>query len=105
MYRERLLITVSDIDAWNECVAITEEINKLCASKGWTQGTLLTRTVGRFNELCFESDYADLATYEREQKEWRAEPGIGALMRRIDSLSTEDPGYSELWEEANPVPS
>jgi hypothetical protein len=33
MYRHRQLITVSDIDAWNECVAITEEANKLCASK------------------------------------------------------------------------
>lgn len=105
MYRERLLLTVSDIDAWNECVAVTEEVNKLCASKGWSQGMLLTRTVGRFNELCFEFDYPDLATYERERQEWLAEPGIGALMRRIDGLRTEDPGYSELWEEATPVPS
>jgi hypothetical protein len=41
---------------------------------------------------------------ERENKEWMEEPGIGKLMRRINDIATEDPGYSELWEEAVPVP-
>ena len=44
------------------------------------------------------------ATLERENKEWMAEPGIGELMRRIDAIALEDPGHSELWEEATPVP-
>jgi hypothetical protein len=106
MYRERQILTVMGIDGWNEAVAVAEEINKLCASKGWTQGTVLTRTVGRFNELSFEFEFPDLTTYERERKEWMAEPGIGDLMRRIDAIPTvgQDPGYSELWEEAELVP-
>jgi hypothetical protein len=104
MHRMRQLMTVSDTDGWNELVAIVDEINKLCASKGWTQGTLFTRTVGRYNELCLEFDYPDLATMEREDKEWLAEPGIGKLIRRLDPIAKEDPGYSELWEEATPIP-
>ena len=103
-FRQRMLLTVSDLEAWNETVALVEEINKLCASKGWSQGTLFTRTVGRFNELCLEFDFPDLATFQRENEEWLAEPGIGVLMQRIDAVRTEDPGYSELWEEATPVP-
>ena len=35
MYRERQILTVLGIDGWNEAVAIAEEVNKLCASKGW----------------------------------------------------------------------
>lgn len=106
MYRERQLITVASLDGWNETVALVDEINKLCASKGWVQGTLLTRTIGRFNELCLEFEYPDLATYERERKEWMTEPGIGNLIRRVDAIPTAggDPGYSELWEEARPTP-
>lgn len=103
MYRERLLMTVSDIDGWNELCAIVEELNKLAASKGWTQGTLYTRTVGRFNELCLEREYPDLATLEREQREWEAESGLEPLYRRMDAIKKEDLGYSELWEQANPV--
>lgn len=106
MYRERSVFTVLDIDGWNEAVALVDEVNKLCASKGWAQGTLFTRTVGRFNDLCLEFDYPDLATFERERNEWIAHPGIGEIMRRIDAIETvsQDPGYSELWEEAIPVP-
>jgi hypothetical protein len=104
MYRQRMLITVSDFEAWNQTIALVDEINKLSASKGWAQATLFTRTVGRFNELCLEFDFPDLATFQRETDEWNAEPGIGDIMRRIDAVRTEDPGYSELWEEATPVP-
>lgn len=104
VYRERQLITVTGIDGWNEVVAVTEELNELCASRGWAQGTLFTRTAGRFNELCLEREFPDLATYERQGKEIEAEPGIGELFRRLDAIETEDTGYSELWEEATPVP-
>ena len=70
MYRMRQLFTVSDIDGWNEGIALVDEVNKLCASKGWAQATLFSRTVGRFGEVCLEIEYPDLATMEREKKEW-----------------------------------
>jgi hypothetical protein len=104
MYRVRQLFTVKNIDGWNEAIAILDEVNKLCASKGWVQGMFFTPTVGRFNELCLEFEYPDLATLERENKEWMEEPGIGQLMRRIDAIPLEGPGHSELWEEATPAP-
>jgi len=104
VYRERQLITVTDLDSWNELVTITEEVNELCASKGWTRGMLLTRTVGRFNELCLERDYPDLETMVRERKEMDAEPALAPYAKRLDALRTEDTGYSELWEEALSVP-
>ena len=40
MYRMRQLITVSDLDGWNEAIATVEELNKLCASNGWAQGVV-----------------------------------------------------------------
>ena len=104
MYRFRQLLTVSDSDGWNEVVAVFDEAQKLAESRGWARGTLFTRTVGRFNELCLEIEYPDLATMQREQADWFAEPGIGELMRRLDSVKMEDIGYSELWEEASRLP-
>ena len=71
MYRMRQLFTLSKIDEWNEAIAIVDEVNKLCASKGWSQATVYTRTVGRFGEICIETEYPDLATLERENKDGR----------------------------------
>jgi len=100
----RQLFTLSDMDGWNEGIAIIEEMNKIRASKGWPQTTVFTRTVGRFGEVCLETEYPDLATMERVGKDWMEQPGIGKLNQRIDAIATEDPGYSELWEEATPLP-
>ena len=103
MYRMRQLFTLSDIDGWNKAIAIVDEINKLCASKGWAQASVFTRTVGRFGEMCLEIDFPDLATMERENKEWMEDPD-----RQTDATYRCDrnrgSGYSELWEEATPVP-
>ena len=74
MYRFRQLLTVSDVDGWNEVVAVYEEAQKLSDAKGWARGTLFTRTVGRFNELCLEIEYPDLATMERQQAECSQSP-------------------------------
>ena len=62
--------------------------------------------MGRFGELSYEFEFPDLTTYQRERKEWMTEPGIGELMRRIAAIPTvgDDPGYSELWEEAELFP-
>lgn len=103
MYRHRQLLTVKDIDGWNEIVAITDDVNKLCAERGWTPGRLMTRAFGTFNEMCLEIDFPDLATFEREMKEWFSDPDAGALMRRLDAVPTHDTGYDELWMEAEPV--
>lgn len=103
MYRQRNIIIVSDLDSWNECVAIVEDLNKLCAERGWAQGTLWTRTIGTFNELSLEFEYPDLATFQRETDEFIRDPATRDLNRRIDALRTEGTGYSELWEEAQPV--
>lgn len=103
MYRQRQFITVKDIDGWNEFVSLVDEVNKLCAERGWTQGTVMTRTFGTFNELCYEVDYPDLATFESEMKAWMADPDVAPLMRRLDAIPREGTGFDELWMEAEPV--
>jgi hypothetical protein len=103
MYRQRQFLTVKDLDGWNEVVAIVDDVNKLCADRGWTQGRLMTRTFGTFNELCLEIDFPDLATFERELREWMADPAAGALTRRLDAIPRLGTGHDELWMEAEPV--
>jgi hypothetical protein len=103
VYRQRQFVTVKDLDGWNEIVSVVDDVNKLCAERGWTQGTLMTRTFGTFNELCLEIDFPDLATFESEMKAWMADPDTGPLMRRLDAVETATSGHDELWMEAEPV--
>ena len=86
MYRHRQFVTASNSEAYNEAIALADDVNKLCAERGWIQGTLWTQTVGR-NTLVFEFDYPDLATFEREGNEWMRDPATADVNRRLDALS------------------
>ena len=104
MYRHRILVRVPNLTAWNECLAIADDINKLCAERGWAQMTAWTQTVGPFNELAFVTDYPDLATFQRENDEFFRDPAVREIYRRFDALDIREGSHSELWEEALAAP-
>jgi len=47
VYRERWHLRLSDDQSWNECMRVCEDMEKLCASKGWPSQTYWTPTAGR----------------------------------------------------------
>lgn len=99
MYRERWHLTVSDVESSNECERLCDEMNKLAASRGWTQDTLWTRTAGPWGEMIMESDFPDLATYEKEWAEWSADPEWQKLASALVQLRTQGSTfYNELLE-------
>ena len=100
MYRQRIHVFPKTIDAWNEAVALFDQWNKLAVSKGWVEGTYWMQTVGDGDEIIGEFDYADLASFQREDDESVKDPEAVALFRKFDALDKVRRSYSELLETA-----
>jgi hypothetical protein len=98
MYRERIHLTVSDMDGWNEAIDAMTEINKVMERLGQPTATIWTDTVGVFNQLIAEIDHVDLASYEKANKAFYANEEILKQLPRINHASVPGKGYTELLE-------
>ena len=102
MYRVRSVIKVT-VEGWPAAIENAARINELAEKRGWQKSTIWTQTFGPFNELAFEREYPDLATYERETAAFYADEEVmqlvleGAKNRRAD-----EPGFNEMWESIEP---
>lgn len=103
MFRQRVHLFPKTIDGWNKAITLAEEFNKLCTEKGWTPGTVWMQTVGDGSEVIGEFDYADLATFQRENEEVMHDGQAVDLFRKFDKIKRERPGFSELLETAMTV--
>ena len=98
MYRVRSMIKVT-FEGWPASIENAAAINTLAEKRGWSLATVWTQTFGPFNELAFEREYPDLATFERETAAFYADKEVmqlvaeGARHRR-----GEDFGHNEIWE-------
>ena len=105
MYRERIHLTVTDMDGWNEAIDAMGEINKVLARPGETfdledvrKDEECTDTVGVFNQLVAEIDYVDLTAYEAANKAFYANEEILKQLPRLNHASVQGKGYTELLE-------
>ena len=98
MYRERIHLTVADMDGWNEVIDAMAEMNKVCERMGQPTAIVWTDTVGVFNQLIAEVDHVDLASYEKATKAFYAEPDILKQLQRINAAAVPGKGYTELLE-------
>jgi hypothetical protein len=98
MYRERIHLTVTDMDGWNEAIDAMAEINKVMERIGQPTATIWTDTVGVFNQLVAEIDYVDLASYEAANKAFYTNEEILKQLPRINHASVQGKGYTELLE-------
>jgi hypothetical protein len=105
MFRERLFFKVEGMKGWNEMTDLHGEMNALIDRKGMTRSTLWTQSWGPFNELVIETDYPDLATYEKERSMMFADPDFRPLLDRAQAARLPNWGHSEMWESATQVPT
>lgn len=103
MYRERIHMTVRDRDGWNTAVEATDELNAICTRLGAPTATLWTETVGTFNQLTWEIDYASLAAYEDAQRKVRADGDWGKQVSRLVEVTEPGKGWTELMETVTAV--
>lgn len=103
MYRQRLHITVRDMDGWNTLLDVVKEMNAVSARLNQPQATAWTLTVGIYNEIIVESDYASLAEYEASQKVMFSDATMVKQVKRVQDVHVEGKGWSELLETADTI--
>ena len=103
MFRERVFFKVEDVNGWNEMSALCDEINAHLEKKGMITSTLWTQSWGPFNEVVIETDYPDLATYEKERSMMMSDADLVPLFERVEKIRVPNWGHNEMWENAEPV--
>jgi hypothetical protein len=99
MYRQRIHFFPKTADAFMEVISAGEEFNKLAADRGWAQITVWVPTAGE-SEVIAESDYPDLATFQRETEAWFADPDAMAFSRKLYATDAARSPYNELLNTA-----
>ena len=101
MIRERTHFTVKTLAGWNEALDLIREIDEIQIAAGRATGTVWTQVVGQFNEIIIETDYPDLAAYQRELEALMSDPAVLKLFPRIEEITVADKGYNELFMTAD----
>lgn len=100
MYRQRIHLTVKDIDGWNTLLDVGQQMNAIAERLGQPKASVWTLSVGIFNELVFEIDYDSLSAFEASQKAMYSDPEMAKQMQRVSEVAVEGKGWSELLEHA-----
>jgi ABC-type glycerol-3-phosphate transport system substrate-binding protein len=103
MYRARYHFKLKGGNSWNEFLAVATQFSEVGKKRGWAGMTFWTQVVGPFNEIVIESEYADLASFERESKAIYADEEAMKAVSKWGELLIEGAGHNELWMQAEPV--
>lgn len=97
MYKARLTVQVK-AGRFKEYLGITEKMNDLARSRGWTEATYLIPTVGTANQIIAEFEYPDLASFEREGDASFADPEMMAIVKDAVDCLVDGSIHSELLQ-------
>lgn len=85
---------------YKEILELIDEINGLLRSRGMAEFRPWSPTFGKGNELILESEYPDLATYERESEAFSSDPEIMKMWRSGAPYVVQGSVTTELLEPA-----
>jgi hypothetical protein len=88
---------------YREFFAACQELNANETSKGRIPVTVWTPTVGEGNLVLLESEYLDLASFQKDADAFSQDAEAMRLIRSMASLSVQGSGRSELWESATSI--
>ena len=99
MFRHRLHVHIR-YGHFKDYLALAEELNELGRSRGWAESTFWTPTVGAANELVVETDYPDLATFQRVNEAFSSDPEAMKLVRSGIEHVVEGSVHDQLIQQA-----
>ena len=99
MYRHRLRQEIL-YGHFREFIEIAEELIELARARGWAESTLWAPTVGGANEVVLETDYPDLATFQRENEAFYSDADVMKRVRALSEHVVQGSAQSELLEHA-----
>src|SRR5712691_7041188 len=99
MVRARFIVQVR-YGHFAEYLEFAEQLNEIARARGWAESTFWSPAVGTANELIAETDYPDLATFEREGDAFQSDPEVMKLVRSTVDIVVQGTGRSELLQTA-----
>ena len=102
MYRSRIYQEVL-YGHFREFMQVAESFQALLRERGWTDSTLWVPTVGQSNLVIWESDYPDLASFQREGDAFSSDKEAMDLLRQFAQHVVQGSVRTELLEEAPSV--
>jgi len=98
MYRHRAYAQVI-YGHFNEFLKATEELNAIARKKGWPESTIWTPVVGTGNEAVLETDYPDLASFERINRAFQSDSESMKIYRGTAGLVVQGSVRDEIFEQ------
>jgi hypothetical protein len=95
MYRQRTRQQVL-YGQFREYMAVAEEVMAVRRKLGLAEPTLLTPAFGAANEVIWEVDFPDLATFERENETFYSDPEAMEQWRRLWQHAVQGSTHDEL---------
>ncbi len=99
MYRQRMRQQVL-YGQFREYMEIADEIVELRRKRGLARPILLVPTFGTANEVIWEIEYPDLATFQRENEAFHTDAELMKQWRQLWQLAVQGSTHDELLEEA-----
>jgi hypothetical protein len=98
VYRHRLYQQVI-YGHFNEFLKANDELNAIARKKGWPQSTIWMPVVGTGNDVVVETEYADLATFERVNHAFQSDPDSMKIFRGTAGIVVQGSVHDELFEQ------
>jgi hypothetical protein len=99
MYRQRIRQQILD-GQFREYMEIAEEVIALRGKLGLAAAVVWAPVVGTANEVIWEIDYPDLATFERENEAFYSNADVMTQWRQLWQLTVQGSTQDELLGEA-----
>ena len=84
---------------FNEFLKANDELNAIARKKGWPESTIWTPVVGTGNDAVIEQEYADLATFERINRAFQADPESMKVFRGTSGIVVQGSVHDEIFEQ------
>jgi hypothetical protein len=99
MYRTRLHQEVI-YGHFREFMEVAGALQGLMRERGWAAGTLWTPTAGQSNLVIWETEYPDLASFQRESEALYSDKEAMDVVRQLSQHVVQGSVHSELLEAA-----
>ncbi len=83
---------------FNEFLKANDELNAIARKKGWPESTAWTPVVGTGNDVVLEAEYPDLATFEKLNRAFQADPESMKIYRGTAGIVVQGSVHDELFE-------
>ena len=99
MYRQRIRQQIL-YGQFREYMEIAKEVNRIRQKLGLAESTLWAPVFGTANEVVWEIEYPDLATFQRENEAFYSDAEVMKRWRQLWQLAAQGSIHDELLQEA-----